>query len=178
MTACGYCSFGGNHHQCPGGVRNGNGSIHRCSCRQTERCGAIRCTDCNNREAETIGSDWKCLNRDDCLAAQERTAQANPVVMRIRAIQAEYRKAPRSASYDQDGTSTPIGAPRVSRRAREAGKPCLCECGEITGGGTFRPGHDSKYLNRLVEAGDQTAKNLAYAVSEAFGKKYDKRTGK
>jgi hypothetical protein len=31
-------------------------------------------------------------------------------------------------------------------------QPCLCECGEKTLGGRFRPGHDAKLKSRLVEA--------------------------
>lgn len=176
MTRCGYCSFGNAHNRCPGGVRNGNGTIHPCGCRETSRCGSIRCTDCNNRDAETIGEDWRCLNRDDCMAEQERQAQANPVVMRIRAIVAEHKKAPSRASEDLDPTDIPARAPRRSRGATEAGRPCLCECGETTGGGRFRPGHDSKYLNKLVNHAGDESRGLAYDVSEAFGKKYDKRT--
>lgn len=178
MTRCGYCAFGNNHHSCPGGVRNGNGSIVQCTCRETGRCGQLRCTDCNNREEGTVGSDWRCLDKEDCRAAQERTAQTNPVVQRVRAIQAEYRKAPLRHSATLDGAEGPGSAPRSRKTPSQPGKPCLCECGETTGGGRFRPGHDSKYLNRLVEAGDQTAKNLAYEVSEAFGKKYEKRIQK
>lgn len=174
MVTCGYCAFGGNHHRCPGGVRNGNGSIARCACRETERCGSTRCTDCNNREAGTIGSDWRCLDKNDCDAAQERSALANPTYQRVLAV----REAHGKPSLGSTPTDTPAAAPRSRKAPGQAGKPCRCECGETTGGGTFRPGHDSKYLNRLVAQADDEARGLAYAVSDAFGAKYEKRVGK
>jgi hypothetical protein len=31
-------------------------------------------------------------------------------------------------------------------------RPCTCECGEMTGGGRFLPGHDSRLKSRLVQA--------------------------
>lgn len=177
MTRCGYCAFGNNHGSCPGGVRNGNGSIHQCTCRETPRCGQLRCTDCNNREEGTVGSDWRCLDKDDCAAAQERVALANPVVQAVRRIHAEHGKYPAGASATHGGVEAPEKAPRSRKAPSAGGKPCLCECGETTGGGTFRPGHDSKYLNRLVAEPGDSSRTLAYAVSEAFGKKYEKRVG-
>lgn len=176
MTACGYCTFGGNHHQCPGGVRNGNGSIARCTCSETERCGSIRCTDCNNRDPETIGEDWRCIDRNDCLAEQERSAQKNPAYLRIR----EVREAHGMDRKIRRGTSTPGDPEKPSRAPRSAatGKPCTCGCGETTGGGRFRPGHDSKYLTKLVESAGDEARAAAYAISDAFGAKYDKRASK
>lgn len=174
MTTCGHCNV--NHHSaCPGGVRNGNGTIHLCGCRK-EGClaGQKRCTECHNRTQDEIGEDWHCLNKNDCDVEVQRRLNLNPSYLRIRAL----FPAPVVALEDT-AESEGVPTPRESRRStRGTGKPCLCECGEVTGGGKFRPGHDSKYLNRLVEAGDQTAKNLAYAVSEAFGKKYDKRVTK
>jgi hypothetical protein len=174
MTSCGFCEFGGNHHQCPGGVRNGNGSIYQCGCRETDRCGSIRCTDCNNRDAGTIGSDWRCIDRNDCEAEQQRRALMNPTYQRVLAV----REAHGKPSEYRDPTSTPPPAARPRKAPSEAGKPCTCGCGETTGGGRFKPGHDSKYLNTLVAQAGEAARGLAYDISEAFGMKYDKRITK
>lgn len=183
MTVCGYCAFGGNHHQCPGGVRNGNGSIHQCSCRATERCGQLRCTECNNRTPGEVGSDWHCLNKTDCEIEQEKTAQNNPTVMRIRAIREAHGMDAPVAPGTEPGTPGPTKTARSSRPPRKAGGPCLCGCEETTGGGKFKPGHDSKYLNKLVEkaarGGRHTseAQDLAAEVSPAFLGKLRKRAG-
>lgn len=173
MTTCGFCND--NHHQsCPGGVRNGNGSIVQCSCRKIERCGSIRCTDCNNRDAGTIGTDWKCIDRNDCQAEQERSALRNPTYQRVLAV----REAHGKPSATQDPTDIPASAPRPRKAPSLAGKPCTCGCGETTGGGRFKPGHDSKYLNQLTAAPGDHSRGHAYEISEAFGKKYDKRVAK
>jgi hypothetical protein len=180
MLTCGYCEFGGHHHQCPGGVRNGNGSIVRCACTATDRCGAIRCTDCNNREPGEIGPDWRCLNRTDCEVEQERKALLNPTIMRIRAALEPYTRetafsGPRVTGDDGEALEAPARSRKV---ARKAGGPCLCGCGETTGGGKFRPGHDSKYLNQLVDLGLEGGLTLAQEISEAFAAKFQKRVMK
>ena len=38
---------------------------------------------------------------------------------------------------------------------------CLCECGEQTLGGKFRPGHDAKLKSRLVEAAKSPKERIA-----------------
>ena len=66
-------------------------------------------------------------------------------------------------------------------------RECKC-CGEPTKGGRFLPGHDSRYLSRLVEQFTDSTKRaaaeepedirrLAHAISAAFGNKFDKRVG-
>ena len=49
MSTCGFCAHGNRHDLCPAGVRNGNGSIHRCTC-GCEYSLLIRCTECGLRE--------------------------------------------------------------------------------------------------------------------------------
>lgn len=176
MMQCGHCNV--NHHECcKSGVRNGDGSIVLCNCTHPGcRAGQPRCTECNNREQGTIGTDWRCLDKDDCAAEQERTAQKNPAYLRIRAI----REAHRMNSPKGQGTETPekrTSSPRTPR-STAGGQPCTCGCGETTGGGKFKPGHDSKYLTRLVEAKGEESRAKAYAISEAFGAKYEKRATK
>lgn len=40
---------------------------------------------------------------------------------------------------------------RLSEKARRAktAQPCACGCGELTGGGSYRPGHDSKHAGAV-----------------------------
>ena len=45
-------------------------------------------------------------------------------------------------------------------------KPCACRCGEITAGGHFLPGHDTKTLSAVIEAvgGITALRNLVERV--------------
>jgi len=176
MMQCGHCNV--NHHECcKSGVRNGDGSIVLCNCTHPGcRAGQPRCTECNNREQGTIGTDWRCLDKDDCAAEQERTAQKNPSYLRIRAIR-EAHGMDSGKSRGTDAHGRPEKPARTPRKAGES-KPCTCGCGETTGGGKFKPGHDSKYLTKLVEAKGDESRALAFAISDAFGAKYDKRVAK
>lgn len=173
MTTCGHCNVG-HHSSCPGGVRNGNGSIHLCGCTK-EGClaGQKRCTECHNRVPAEIGDDWHCLNKNDCDAEVQRRLNSNPSYLRMRAL----FPVPSVLLVDTEATEgTPT--PREPRRStRGTGAPCLCGCEETTGGGKFRPGHDSKYLAKLVALGPE-ALDLASAVSPAFAAKFEKRLAK
>lgn len=179
MLTCGFCEFGPNHDRCPGGVRNGNGKIVVCACTSGPLCGQPRCTDCGNRTVSEVGPGWQCIDRSDCEAEIERKARNNPTVMRIRAIMADYSRKPAEALPSDSDTPEVYQAHQTSRSrsrvARQPGKPCLCGCEQITGGGKFRPGHDSRYLTQLVTSGGDESRGLAYEISEAFGAKYDKR---
>lgn len=48
-------------------------------------------------------------------------------------------------------------------------KPCLCGCGEQTGGGDFRPGHDAKYKSTLIKEALTGSNPEALATLEARG---------
>ena len=59
--------------------------------------------------------------------------------------------------------------PRMVSRSRSQGAPgtpCGCGCGEPSGGGTFRPGHDSKLLSRLIKAVRSGEQTLEDALAE------------
>lgn len=174
MTTCGHCNVG-HHGTCPGGVRNGDGSIYRCGC-SCERAAQRRCTDCNNRRPEEVGEDWRCLDRDACRADVERRVAESSIGKFLAQWRSERaQEARREPLVGPDGQTCRVSTPRSSRAPSRAGAGCLCGCGGTTKGGKFLPGHDSKYLNQLVERGDQEARELALAVSEAFAAKFEKR---
>ncbi|QHB47201.1 hypothetical protein SEA_APPLECIDER_32 [Arthrobacter phage AppleCider] len=181
--ACGHCMVG-HHDCCPGGVRNGNGQIILCGCKEDGcRAGQPRCTECHNTEANEIGPNWKCLDRQDCEAEQERRLAANPTIQWIRSE--TQKKAILQPSEDAGAPEGPPARARVSRTPRKPAEPtpCTCGCEGTTKGGKFLPGHDSKYLNQLVEAAERGGRHAdeaairADAISEAFGAKFRKRAG-
>lgn len=134
---CGFCSTG-THQFCPIGVVNGDGvTVYRCPCSCNE--GQARCLNCRNlgAEDEVDPTTWLCIDLDDCSARREekrRKALGNLGEF------LEARKDPGAPEGREK-------APRAPRRA--ASGSCLC-CGEATGGGRFRPGHDSRYLSMVV----------------------------
>lgn len=171
MTSCGYCTTGNTHHLCPGGVRNGNGSIVRCGC-GCEQSKLPRCTDCGNREPEEISERWFCIDRDSCLIDQNKRAAKDRVLQGIRAAQ-----APRMNREDPTGTEAHTRPASVSRTPRSKSGQCKC-CGEATKGGKFLPGHDSKWLNVLVAQAETDlngARAAAGEISPAFLQKLEKR---
>lgn len=177
MTTCGHCNV--NHHgTCPGGVRNGNGTIYLCGC-DCERASKVRCTDCNNRNPEEVGTDWRCIDRDACAADVARRVAESPIGKFLAQWRTERaREAHGATESTGDAQTHRVSTPRPSRAPREAGRACLCGCEGMTKGGKFLPGHDSKYLNILVELGADEARKLARAVSEAFAAKLEKRIAK
>ena len=167
---CGFCSTGGCHDLCPGGVLNGNQvEVVVCPC----TCGTpkLRCLDCNARE-DVNPATWTCNDVEAC--AQKRAARRS-----------EFEKT-------TAGTLTGDGAPKARAKAAKLSETppkaartgsCLC-CGEPTKGGLFLPGHDARYLARTVtevKAGaslddTMTAWHRA-GISEALQAKLVKRLG-
>ncbi|ALY09986.1 hypothetical protein FDH62_gp28 [Arthrobacter phage Pumancara] len=181
--SCGHCMVN-KHEACPGGVRNGNGQIILCACKQDGcRAGQPRCTECHNTEANEIGPNWKCIDRADCEAEIERRLAANPTIQWIRSE--TQKKAVLRPSEDTGAPEGPPARAKVSRTPRKPAEPtpCTCGCEGLTKGGKFLPGHDSKYLNQLVEAAERGGRHAdeaalrADAISEAFGAKFRKRAG-
>lgn len=167
---CGFC-LDDAHERCPSGVRNGDQvTILTCGC-GCERSKQRRCLICNNREQDDVDPEfWRCLDESACQARITKMQAENPLLQQIRAQQ-QAREERAAAEQAEKAQTRPSRAPRTNSGA------CLC-CGEPTKGGKFLPGHDSKYLNRLVAAhadGDQQAREQAHAISPAFGAKFDKR---
>lgn len=167
---CGFCSTGGRHDLCPGGVLNGNQvEVYVCPC----PCGTpkIRCLDCNARE-DVNPTTWTCNDVEAC--AQKRAAR-----------RAAFEETLPRASKPQEGTDAPRKRTRSSETPPKAARTgsCLC-CGEATKGGLFLPGHDARYLARTVQAvkdggrlDDVMTEWARAGISEALQAKLVKRLG-
>lgn len=161
---CGFCGTG-DHELCPVGLRNGNGSLLRCSCPcnspQDRRC--LRCGE--KGTIENISPDWICYLEAECSVRVAKLIAGNPIHDRIdrayraakaeRVAQAKQRAKQREATYSARG-----GTP-----------DCLCGCGGTTRGGLFQPGHDSRYMSKLLNMDRAEALQLAEQVSDAFARK-------
>lgn len=187
LTSCGFCSDG-NHQHCPSGVRNGDGRIWRCQC-GCDRSQQIRCTDCGTRTPDNVNPEtWRCIDPDACQARIEHSLHNNATIRQIRQIQAA-----RGQDKETNMSKTKRIAADAQTKATEAEAPkakpapprsCACGCEETTGGGLFRPGHDSRLLSALVAAtvaGETTVAAQAETwskrgLSDALYAKYVKRS--
>lgn len=166
---CGFCSTGGRHDLCPGGILNGNQTevlVCPCPCDTPK----IKCINCNARQ-DVSPETWTCLDAEEC---------ANKVEARRRRAEEEYGKYARAVTERkaENAPEKPAKAP-----AKPKGGQCLC-CGEATKGGLFLPGHDARYLARTVTevkegaSLDDTMTAWARAgISEALQAKLVKRLG-
>lgn len=167
---CGFCSTGGRHDLCPGGVLNGN-QVEVVVCPCTCDTPKLRCLDCNARE-DVNPATWTCNDADAC--AQKRAARL-----------AEFEKTTAGSLMAEGGPKPRAKAAKASERAPKAAKTgsCLC-CGEPTKGGLFLPGHDARYLARTVQAvkdgarlDDVMTEWARAGISEALQAKLVKRLG-
>ena len=61
---------------------------------------------------------------------------------------ATQHRAAMAAAKEDTSRALPVDkTPRT--RTRGEPRPCKCECGGMTKGGTFLPGHDAKYHSRM-----------------------------
>lgn len=90
-----------------------------------------KCRECG-RKGTTLDDHGQCVDRRDC----SNTILADSAARR-RAREERAAAAPASRSGGHSA----------------AGKrPCTCGCGETTGGGLYRPGHDARHVSRLTAA--------------------------
>lgn len=142
--SCGFCQTGA-HDKCVTAIRNGDGSIVKCRCCLTK---PPRCLECSNRRASEVSEETRlCLDRDACLDTREASRASGPAGKFLRARERAMRVDRPDPSYTQTGTDT---TPRTPSTAKPLVGLCRC-CGGATKGGAFLPGHDSRYLSRLVE---------------------------
>lgn len=52
------------------------------------------------------------------------------------------------------------------KAAKTTPRPCRCGCGETTGGGTFRPGHDARFKGQLLKRIDAGGEDGEAALAE------------
>jgi hypothetical protein len=151
-TTCGFCSTS-RHDSCRGGYRNGDGSVLICGCECADSKPEF-CHHCHSTNKDDLGLPWLCDDRDACEGR-----------LRARLESSEFYKT----------VTTALG---VERRTSRATGKCLC-CGEPTRGGKFLPGHDSKYLNALVESTDgpwmAAYERIKNEASPALAEKFKKR---
>jgi len=83
------------------------------------------CRECR-RKGEPLDSHGQCIDRKACARTILDTFAA--------ARQARQERA----------ASAPVKSAPAGKRA------CACGCGETTGGGLFRPGHDARHVSNLV----------------------------
>jgi hypothetical protein len=142
METCGFCNTGA-HGTCPGGVRNGNGTIYLCRC-GCPKSGVPHCTECG--ATQDLNDTWRCTDPLGCVTRSEQRALTDPALQRMRA-----------ARIPKEGIPVVTGGPTAHGRARQTRTParahsgiCKC-CGQPTKGGEFLPGHDSRYRANLLK---------------------------
>lgn len=148
---CGFCFVQTEtaHQMCRRSTRNGNGSVVFCKCdhpfHAPHQAGTPRCSECYNiTEGEVDKKTWLCVEADECNARVHERIKNDSTIQMIEAVRAKARE-----SQAADGHA------RAARRASSGeGRPtsgvCLC-CGEATGGGKFRPGHDARLVSRVAQ---------------------------
>lgn len=117
-------------------------------------CEGTRVTPCTCGCDFSLGVECKeCLRKgtdlDDKGQCVDRRACSNEIFRLAAAQQAKRRDEVAKAP-----TRRPGGGGSGQKR------PCTCGCGETTGGGLYRPGHDARHVSALakaVKAGDKSA---------------------
>lgn len=160
---CGYCATN-NHELCADSVRNGDGTPLICPC--TEGGCATRtprCVECHSTEG-IDPTTRTCIDRNDCADTVVARVESNPVVRRIREIQAIVA----AAHVHEDVVETPKKAEYRS----SSGGLCHCGCGEVTKGGRFRMGHDARLRSNLarVVSENPDANAIALALAELIAR--------
>lgn len=108
-----------------------------------------KCRECG-RKGTALDEHGQCVDRRDC---------ANAIL--VASATARKERADRAAAAP---------ATRHGGHSSAGKRPCTCGCGEMTGGGLYRPGHDARHvssLTRQVKAGDLTASQAIDEVSHS-----------
>lgn len=107
------------------------------------------CKECL-RKGMDLDEGGQCRDRRDC---------ANAILMAA---------AARKADRVQKAAEAP--PKRSGGRASGAPRDCHCGCGEQTGGGMYRPGHDARHVSQLtarVKAGELTVEAAEREVAHS-----------
>jgi hypothetical protein len=103
------------------------------------------CKECQ-RKGRDLDDHGQCRDRRDC---------SNAILAAHAALRSE--RAARAAATPEKRHG---GASTAQKR------PCTCGCGETTGGGLYRPGHDARHVSRLVKQVKSSELTLDAARSE------------
>lgn len=174
--ACMFCRTN-DHQLCKRVFRHGSGSVHFCPCNDAahpER--KVFCTECyNDNEGEVDAKVYLC---DDVEACGNRIMSRVEKLPMYQDIEAAREKAVQVQI--EQGKRKP---PRPRGEGRPKTGQCLC-CGETTGGGKFKPGHDARMVSQLAtrvqegaDADKVKADFAALGVSDALQAKLAKRIG-
>ena len=110
------------HSSCEGTRSNPCG----CGCDYSK---SLACKECG-RKRTALDDGGQCVDRRDC---------SNAILAVFEASRQE--RAARAASAPPK---------RSGGRSSASPRPCRCECGEQTGGGNYRPGHDARHVSQLA----------------------------
>jgi hypothetical protein len=150
----------GHDSHCPIVIVDAQGRVHLCSHEShdvhNEKLDALiiekddrrRCRACGRHATPKRwgrGHQVVCVDSFSCEAHRAHLAATDPQWARIMS----YRPVD-TTETNNDGTpsSERPARTRTPKPGKEP-KPCACECGGMTKGGRFLPGHDSKYHARL-----------------------------
>jgi len=172
---CNFCRTN-DHNLCPRVYRNGSGSIHFCPCNTQHDPRVVRCTECyNTNEGEVDTKVWLCNDVEACGERIMRRVEKTEVYQQITQAQDSAREKQIAEGKRKPARPRGEGRPKTGQ--------CLC-CGETTGGGKFKPGHDARMVSQLAtkvqegaDADKVKADFAALGVSDALQAKLAKRIG-
>lgn len=101
-----------------------------CGCEYAAR---HQCKECS-RKSEDLDDNGQCTDRRSC---------ANSILASAAAARAERAKKALVAPPKRTNVRSGVGGPAPD---------CRCGCGEKTGGGNYRPGHDARHVSKLTAA--------------------------
>lgn len=136
----------------------------------------VRCANCRRNRSDdyvaTPEGTFVCLDVSDCAQAM----LSLPPAPRAPRASAEKSLTPRAPQ-----TTTPKAIRPAREKAARIQLPCKCGCGEVTGGGLYRPGHDARHVKKLwenIRGGSDTLETaLAELPSDALRGKLRKQAG-
>jgi hypothetical protein len=172
---CGFCSTN-NHHLCIVAVRNGDGTPYPCGCalEMIRRNHPIaRCVDCGNRRAEEVGLNYMCTDPAAC--QNDRDTRAAATLREMFQVEPGAELSPTMQASIKITTKETS----VTKPAKLGVGSCLC-CEVPTRGGSFAPGHDTRFVSILVHdvltgAADREVVRAQLDLMPKLQDKFDKR---
>lgn len=140
----------GWHDLCPGVTIDVKGRAHHCTCQC--HAGVTRCARCGATDSDLDpATSSRCIDDEACAERIHARLAADPRYQKLAGIKARAQAEREEAQANRTRTA------RVGR----------CEhCGEPTGGGKFRPGHDAKLKSELYGEARGNGVNKQVALYE------------